>query len=224
MTVKDANDFFSQKIIQSANRENISFDSLEKKMLYWSSEQEDPELEKKFAENHNDADYEKKVRDLLRKSYSYDREYDPEEIKKYTNAYRVLRQGDHYLLVMLNGSIGNKIIGPREPGEFLTNLKKINIKEVIKFNWQFLKIVGLGMDGKPQGKLGFLLRFLTGAISVSLLYLPVIALIKHGTHDFWNGAPDSDFLKILLSFGLIFGVICIRGKFSWKWLSPWWMK
>ncbi len=209
MTIKDAKDFFSKKIIQSASRENIAFDSLENQMLYWSSEHEDMGLQRKFEEKHNDADYEKKVKDLLLKAYSYDRENDPEAIEKYKNAYESLRLGDHYLLVLLDGSIGSKL--STFNGQVLfTEFKKIEFKDVLLFFQAFLGVAELD----PKDKIGAFFRFFTGALSLALFYLPIMALFRDGFRDFDRGAPNSDDLKMLFSLAIVFGFISIRGRFS----------
>ena len=108
MTPNEAKNFLSQKISETAHRNVISFDQLEKEMLYWSSDHEEKYLElgRKFSEKHNDKEYEKKVVDLLNESYDYDSKNNSIDLPKYKQACAALRQGDHYLLVMVDDSIG----------------------------------------------------------------------------------------------------------------------
>lgn len=110
MTPDQAKDFFSQKIVETARRNSIDFDDLEREMLYWSSDYEEKYLElgRKFSEKHNDKEYEKKVAYLLNKAYAYDGENNSNDLPNYKQAYDALHRGDHYLLVLLNNSIGDR--------------------------------------------------------------------------------------------------------------------
>jgi hypothetical protein len=112
MSVNEAKKFLSQRILETAHRDVVDFDNLEEKMLYWTAEHEDMDLADKFAEKHNDDDYEKKVIRLLKSSYEHDHENGSIDLQKYNDAYAALFQGDHYLTVLLDQSIGNQISPP----------------------------------------------------------------------------------------------------------------
>ncbi|HVZ80724.1 MAG TPA: hypothetical protein VHE12_07995 [bacterium] len=214
MTEKDAKDFFAQKIISAAGWENIPFDDLERKMLYWSAEHEDAELQEKFSSLHDEVEYEKKVQRLLRQSFARDLKENAEQVAGYKDAYMVLSQGDHYLLVMLNDSIGNKL----RKFSFFGGLD--TRKEFLDF-FQYLK--PLLKPGKSRGKAGLVFRIVIGLVSLCFLYLPILAFVQHGTRDFSKAGSDSNFLKILTSFGLILGFICYWGEATFKYILPWWM-
>jgi hypothetical protein len=112
MSPNEAKKFLSQRILETARRDGVPFDDLEEKMLYWTSDHEDMDLANKFSEKHNDADYEKKVAHLLKNAYEYELKMDLFDIQKYKDAYIALQQGDHYLTVLLDKSIGNQISPP----------------------------------------------------------------------------------------------------------------
>jgi hypothetical protein len=108
LSPNEAKKFLSRKILETARRNGVDFDALEEKMLYWTSDHEDMDLADKFAEKHNDQDYEKKVAGLLKSSYEHDRESNVIDFPNYKEAYNALLQGDNYLTVMLDKSIGNQ--------------------------------------------------------------------------------------------------------------------
>jgi hypothetical protein len=112
MSVNEAKKFISQRILETAHRDGVDFDNLEEKMLYWTAEHEDMDLADKFAEKHNDDDYEKKVIRLLKSAYEHDLKNGSIDLQKYNDAYIALQQGDHYLTVLLDKSIGNQISPP----------------------------------------------------------------------------------------------------------------
>jgi hypothetical protein len=112
LSPNEAKKFLSQRISETARRNGVPFDDLEEKMLCWTSDHEDMDLVDKFAEKHNDKDYEKKIIGLLKSSYEHDRENDSIELQEYNDAYAALLHGDHYLTFLLDQSIGNKISPP----------------------------------------------------------------------------------------------------------------
>jgi hypothetical protein len=115
LTPQEAKIFLSRKIQETAQINGIEFDKLEKEMLFWSSDREEDflELGKKFSQEHNEAEYEKKVIKILRLAYDSDVKNDSPDIVKYKQASKALRQGDHYLLVMFKAALGrgSKLFG-----------------------------------------------------------------------------------------------------------------
>jgi len=112
LSPNEAKKFLSQRVLETAHRDGVDFDNLEEKMLYWTAEHEDMDLADKFAEKHNDDDYEKKVIRLLKSAYEHDLKNGSIDLQKYNDAYVALQQGDHYLTVLLDKSIGNQILPP----------------------------------------------------------------------------------------------------------------
>ena len=112
LSPNEAKKFLSQRISETARRNGVPFDDLEEKMLYWTSDHEDMDLAKKFSEKHNDDDYEKKVAHLLKNAYEYNLKMGSFDLQRYKDAYIALQQGDHYLTVLLDESIGNQISPP----------------------------------------------------------------------------------------------------------------
>ena len=105
--------FFANKIIAQAALENINLSEAEGKMLLFSeSDPEfilDPAIVARFDTEISEQDYEIKVTDLLQRAYKHDIESDCNAQDIYRKAYEVLRQGDHYLQVMIDQAIGRKV-------------------------------------------------------------------------------------------------------------------
>ncbi len=109
----DAKAFFIEKIIRQAERENVILSDAQRYMLTWS--ETDPsfiknmELNAKFESETSQEIFENKICGLIKRMYANDIESDKQIKAKYKSAYNVLKKGDHYLLVMINSSIGNKL-------------------------------------------------------------------------------------------------------------------
>jgi hypothetical protein len=108
-----AKKFFIDRIIFHAQKGNIPLTEAERYMLGWTEVEQgfemNQQLTEKFNEETSDAKYEKKISSLVRSAYDADIKSDPELKETYRSAYKVLKQGDHYLLVMINNSIGWKL-------------------------------------------------------------------------------------------------------------------
>ena len=78
-------------------------------MLSWSESDPDfaadPGLVEQLAAEISDSEYEMKVAGLLERSYQRDVATDPNARSMWREAYSVLSQGDHYLLVMINQTL-----------------------------------------------------------------------------------------------------------------------
>jgi hypothetical protein len=109
----DAKAFFIEKIIRQAERENVILSDAQRYMLAWS--ETDPsfvqnmELNAKFESETSSEIFENEIRGLIKRAYTKDIESDKQIKATYKTAYKVLKKGDHYLLVMINSSIGNKL-------------------------------------------------------------------------------------------------------------------
>ena len=62
-----------------------------------------------IAAEISDADYEAKIAGLLERAYKHDVARDPMRRDTYREAYMVLNQGDHYLLVMIDRALGRHL-------------------------------------------------------------------------------------------------------------------
>jgi hypothetical protein len=103
-----AKHFFVEKVIAQAATEGVPLSDSEQRML--SVSESDPEfvvspgLEKLQAEISDDA-YEAKIDGLIERAWKRDVESDSNSRTVYREAYTVLSQGDHYLLVMIDRAL-----------------------------------------------------------------------------------------------------------------------
>lgn len=111
-TQSEAPAFFEQRILEQADAERLSLSSDERLMLRWSeSEPEsvaDPALAERLTSQISDDQYEEKIAGLVTRSYAADIARDPTAKKRWADAFRVLSQGDHYILIAINRALGPK--------------------------------------------------------------------------------------------------------------------
>ena len=105
MNSRQAKDFIVQQAGEQAASEGLALSDIEKRMMYFTesdpSSCENPlELSDDFEAQHDTAEYEAKVSELLQRAYG--RLQNPKEIDLWDKAVSELRKGDHYLLVLLN--------------------------------------------------------------------------------------------------------------------------
>ena len=101
--------FFVEKVIAQAATEGVPLSDAEQRMLSFS--ESDPEfvvspglVEKLQAEISDDA-YEAKIAGLIESAWKRDVESDSNARTVYREAFTVLSQGDHYLLVMIDRAL-----------------------------------------------------------------------------------------------------------------------
>jgi hypothetical protein len=101
--------FFVEKIVAQAELEGSPLSDAERRMLSFSeSDPEfvvDPALVQRLEAEISDEDYEAKVAGLVQRSYERDFAEDHGTREMYREAHKVLRQGDHYLLVMIDRAL-----------------------------------------------------------------------------------------------------------------------
>jgi hypothetical protein len=109
----DAKRFFVDRIVAEAAAELKPLSDSERQMLSFSeSDPEfivDPALVNKLAAEISDEDYERKIAGLLERAYQRDLARDSAARDMYREAYAVLNQGDHYLLIMINQALGRQL-------------------------------------------------------------------------------------------------------------------
>ncbi len=101
--------FFVDKIVAQAAKEGHLLSENERWMLSFS--ESDPE----FTVDHTrvaalaaelpDAEYEEKVAGLARRACAADMASHPDALATYREALRVLREGDHYIVIMLDAGL-----------------------------------------------------------------------------------------------------------------------
>lgn len=112
-TQGDAKRFFVEKVVAEAEHQGVILSESERRMLSWSELDPefnvDPTLVEKLAAEISDEEYEAKISRLLDAVYRRDVETDPHARDTYRQAYSVLKQGDHYLLVMIDHALGRRL-------------------------------------------------------------------------------------------------------------------
>ena len=112
-TQSEARRFFIDKILHQANTENVTLSGDERQMLMWSESApdsvSDPELAQRLAAVISDADYESKIAGLLSAAFRREVTADSDAKDAWRQAWSVLKRGDHYILIMINQAIGNRL-------------------------------------------------------------------------------------------------------------------
>jgi hypothetical protein len=112
-TQSQARQFFVEKVIQRAQVERVKLSDDERQMLSWSESAPDsvadPALAERLASAISDADYEKKIAGLLRRSFLEEVSADGQVKETWRQAWSVLKQGDHYILIMIDQALGKEL-------------------------------------------------------------------------------------------------------------------
>jgi hypothetical protein len=105
--------FFVDRIVTQAATEGRPLSDAERQMLSFSeSDPEfvvDPGLVERLQAEITDEHYEAKVADLLQRAWKHDLASDPHARERYSEAFGVLNQGDHYVLVMIDRALGREL-------------------------------------------------------------------------------------------------------------------
>jgi hypothetical protein len=113
MTRDEARGFFISRLVAQAEREGVALSANERKMLDWSEVEmgcvADPEVAEGLAAEMSDQAYEAKMSRLLDAGYATDLAADPAAKDAYREAYSVLKQGDYYLLIMVEQALGRRL-------------------------------------------------------------------------------------------------------------------
>lgn len=109
----EAKRFFVEKVVVQAHLEGVSLSDAERAMLSWSESDPDfvvdPQLPDRLASEIPDGEYEKKITGLLVRRLAAEVGQDPGTEAQWKQAANVLRQGDHYILVMLDAATGSRL-------------------------------------------------------------------------------------------------------------------
>jgi hypothetical protein len=105
-TDKEAKDYLAGRIAAQAKQENVPLSEVERKMLYWSeTDWTLPDMKVvgvEFEREYSDVDYERKIATLIA-DLTADRHHQNEsEEEKWDAAVYKLRDGDHYIQVLLS--------------------------------------------------------------------------------------------------------------------------
>jgi hypothetical protein len=106
MRVLEAKDFLVQQAAEQAALENVPLSDLEKRMMYFTETDECPEnpiaLNDAFEAEYDTDKYEARVSKLMHHAYLRIKKENPETRRRWDEAIRTLRKGDHYILILCN--------------------------------------------------------------------------------------------------------------------------
>ena len=112
-TPTEARRFFIDKVLAEARHQGMALTDAEQRMLCWSESAPestaDPDLVDRLAAEISDEDYESKVSSLLETALARDLQSDKHALDDYRRAHALLRQGDHYILVMIDRALGRRL-------------------------------------------------------------------------------------------------------------------
>jgi hypothetical protein len=119
---REAKEFLVSRVVEEAQREGVSLSDVERKMLYFSETgwtlPDMMDVNDEFDREYDRDAYEEKVSALVRHLTKRLRESNRGEYDSWTDAVRVLSEGDHYILVM-TGVSRTSSGAPRPPGDQL---------------------------------------------------------------------------------------------------------
>jgi hypothetical protein len=108
-TTRDAKEFLVGKIAEQAQRSGIALSGVERKMLYYSESDCTPETAEAnaaFEREYDQAQYERKISRIVRQLLAKERHENAGDFDLWKAAVERLREGDHYLLVMVEQAGG----------------------------------------------------------------------------------------------------------------------
>lgn len=103
-TPREAKEYLIERILMQAQRDGVSLSKVERRMLHFSERATDAEdtaeVNEELERHYDLSEYEKKIARLSRRALSGE----PGAEREWSRAVRVLRQEDHYLLVLIDAS------------------------------------------------------------------------------------------------------------------------
>jgi hypothetical protein len=105
VNTREAKNFLVEQAAEQAALEKESLSDVEKRMMYFT--ESDPsscdnaiDLNDEFEAQYDTAEYEAKVSRLLHHAYARLKGEDSEKVRRWEQSIRILRKGDHYILVL----------------------------------------------------------------------------------------------------------------------------
>jgi len=106
-----AKEFLIAKAVEEAGLEHVALSEIEKKMLYFTevhpSLPDIYEVNAEFEKNYDSSDYEAKIEGLLKGARHRDNKRFPSREQDWKDALAVLKNEDHYILVMADQAFGS---------------------------------------------------------------------------------------------------------------------
>ena len=107
-TSRDAKEFIVSRIVMEAQRHHVPLSEVETKMLYFSETARTlpdiREVNEAFDRDYDRVEYEQKITRLIRELCANALEHNRGDFESWTEAVRVIRGEDHYLLVMISAA------------------------------------------------------------------------------------------------------------------------
>jgi hypothetical protein len=120
MAVRAAKEFLIAGIVDEAQREGVSLSDVERRMLYFSEENGEPDelydLSDEFEQSYDRGEYETKIAGLICNARRRCRAEDKQEFDAWSRAIRTLRREDHYLVVMIDQAEASPFLPGGRPG------------------------------------------------------------------------------------------------------------
>jgi hypothetical protein len=105
-----AKQFVVAKILAEAATQGLQLSPAEQYMLSWSESDpgctQDPALTAAFESETSERPFERKIVRVIRDAYARDVRAAADARARWRGAYTTLKEGDHYLLVMLREALG----------------------------------------------------------------------------------------------------------------------
>jgi len=109
----NAKEFFVQKVLEQAKKENINLSEIEKQMLFWNEADpkfyENHELNERFENEISSEEYEKKIARIIRGCFNDDLRLNNVTKDTYKRAYTAIKSKDYYIFSMVDRAIGKEI-------------------------------------------------------------------------------------------------------------------
>lgn len=115
-TVREAKEYLVHRTIAQAERDSVPLSETERKMLYFSETgwtlPDMMAISQEFDQAYDQNEYERKIGQIIRRIH--DQQGSRRDNDHWDDAVQRLREEDHYLLVLIDGSSGNSAKRPRQ--------------------------------------------------------------------------------------------------------------
>jgi hypothetical protein len=122
-TDREAKEYLVARIVDEATREGSPLTEIERKMLHFTESgwtlPDIMEVNAEFERDYDNDEYEAKIHALVNAIEAGDKTGNPGDVETWRSAVAKLREGDHYLLVLIDGLSLPGQSKPRPPGDFV---------------------------------------------------------------------------------------------------------
>jgi hypothetical protein len=169
MNIIQAKDFLVEQTTAQALLDGMPLSDLEKRMMYFTEGKdalEDPsKLNEEFDAEYDSAKYKSKISRLLHRACKRLKKEYPSKLTLWNEAIRVIRKGDHYILVLW----GSSLSGERPVGLSLRMWAALLLLSALgiggKFSYGYLT-----KASPPLGHPRLLLAIFVGIIAANFLF------------------------------------------------------